>query len=183
MRFDVQILDESDAPVPGETVTNLTVDSVKVPLSLRFNGSYRWRVIARVDGVADTVTSLGRFTVDSGQNPPSTSLYQNFPNPFPRTDLGVTATRIWFDLTQESPVELGIYDMRGRLVRHLIPAPGCPAQVLKPNAYGRGTSDNPCVLTTWDGTDDRGRAMPRGVYLLRLRADGSSQILHIIYTP
>ena len=183
MRFDMQILDENDAPIPGETVTNLTVDSAKVPLPLRFNGSYRWRVIARVDGVVDTVTSLGRFTVNSGLNPPSTSLYQNFPNPFPRTDLGVTATRIWFDLTEESQVELGIYDMRGRLVRHLIPAPGCPAQILKPNAYGRGTSSDPCVQTTWDGTDDHGRAMPRGVYLLRLRADGSTQIRHIIYTP
>ncbi|MCK5653232.1 MAG: hypothetical protein KAJ42_17725, partial [Gemmatimonadetes bacterium] len=136
------------------------------------------------DGSADTVTSAGPFVVTSRSRPPKTILYQNFPNPFPRTDLDVENTRIWFDLANASEVDLAIYDVRGRLVRRLIPGPGCSSVRLEPGPYGReGTMPDPCVVLTWDGRDDRGRRVGPGVYLLRLKADGVEEIRRIVFWP
>ncbi len=75
-----------------------------------------------------------------------------FPNPFnPRVSLS-------WRLPAAGPVDLDIVDVRGRLVRRLLT--GAPV-----SATGR-------VL--WDGRDERGRAAPSGVYLVRIRAaDGT----------
>jgi hypothetical protein len=182
LHFDVQILGASGGSL--QTLTDISADSVKLVQSLDFDTPYRWRVIARAaNGTADTVTSVGAFKVSVDTLPPSTTLYQNFPNPFPRNDLGVNDTRIWFDLHDHGPVDLAVYDMRGRLVRRLIPAAGCPAVELGPGSFGRTPAGDPCIRTTWDGTDDQGHLMPRGVYLLRLRAAGTSQTRHIVFTP
>jgi len=71
------------------------------------------------------------------------------PNPFnPRTE-------IIFSLPQAGPVRLDIHDARGRLVRRLITGA----------TYAAG---NNAVL--WDGTDDAGRALPTGLYLVRVRS-------------
>ncbi|HEX9108274.1 MAG TPA: hypothetical protein VF832_13620, partial [Longimicrobiales bacterium] len=94
MLFDVQILDATGTVVPGETVSNIQSDSVKLPAPLDYNRDYSWRVIAKVGSIADTVTSLGTFIVTNSLHPPSTTLYQNFPNPFPRPELGARATRV-----------------------------------------------------------------------------------------
>jgi hypothetical protein len=185
MLFDVQILDAAGNVVTGETVANIAADSARVPLPLDYNRDYQWRVIAKVGSLADTVTSLGTFIVTNSLHPPSTTLYQNFPNPFPRPALGVRGTRIWFDLAAAVDVELAVYDMRGRLVSRLIPARGCGRITLPSGQYGKGrtTVTDPCVQTEWDGTDDNGHDMPAGVYLLRLRAGGETQTRHIIYAP
>jgi hypothetical protein len=128
--------------------------------------------------------------VTSAERPPATLLYQNFPNPFPRRDAGHTFTRIWFDLSERASVDLAVYDLRGRLVRRLIPAlPSCGAMMLEPGQYGREpveaqrTAGSGCVLAFWDGLDDQDRRMPGGVYVLRLRANGFEQVKRIVYRP
>ncbi len=164
-------------------------DSLALRQSLDYNAQYTWRVIAQAHDtsgavVADTIEAPGNFVISSDESPPSTTLYQNFPNPFPISQPEiVTTTHIWFDLRTNGPVELAIYDLHGRLVRRLIPAAGCPAQTFGPGTFGRLAGSDPCRQTTWDGTDDQGHQMPRGVYLLRLRADGTSQTRHIVYVP
>jgi hypothetical protein len=76
------------------------------------------------------------------------SLYQNHPNPF------VPSTTISFALPERGPVDLAIYDVRGRLVRRLIHGEAVP-----------GRND-----VMWNGTDARGRPVGSGVYFYRLSA-------------
>lgn len=69
------------------------------------------------------------------------------PNPFnPRT-------RIVYDLPLDGPVDLRIYDLRGRLMRTLIDS-----------WQGAGRHE-----VDWDGWDDGGRALASGTYLYQLQ--------------
>lgn len=185
--YDVEILsNETGIPVQP-ALRNITTAKVRVPQPLVPNVAYRWRVIARTKaGAADTVESRSPFVVTSETRPPATLLYQNFPNPFPRRDLGTTVTQIWFDLAEAAAVELQVLDLRGRRVRRLIPAAGCGTVTLEQGIYGRGlvgAQEDPCVLTSWDGRDDDGRAVARGVYLLRLNAGGIVQYRRMVFFP
>lgn len=184
LRYDVQILSARDGVVVQE-VPNLRTDTVTLPVPLAYNHPYLWRVIARSPlGVADTAESVGSFVVTSRVLPPTTLLHQNFPNPFPRPELGLNRTRIWFDLEEQSVVELTIHDLRGHLVRRLIPDRGCGRVVLAPGLYGREEEGEiPCVQTRWDGRDDSGRLMPRGVYIVRLSAAGRQFTRRIVFLP
>jgi hypothetical protein len=80
-----------------------------------------------------------------------TLLYQNFPNPFPAA--GSRVTCIWFDLNRTTSVSLTVHDVRGNLVRRLLPNASTP-QFMAPGRYGRATltADNGCdPAMTWDG--------------------------------
>lgn len=183
--FKVQVLSDRQGELI-QSYPGLRENHFRLPEALPFNQPLRWRVIAEArGGQVDTVTSAGSFIVTGETRPPVTILYQNFPNPFPRPDLGSWGTRIWFDLAEEAPVQLTLYDVRGRLVRRLIPGPGCPAQELPPGLYGRGEgpSSNPCVSFSWDGRNDNGAEVPRGVYLLRLRAGSVVKVRRVVYWP
>ncbi len=83
--------------------------------------------------------------------PVSFSLSQNFPNPFNPT------TTIAFEIPRDpgvrEPVNLAVYDIRGRLVRTLIDSP------LKPGRH----------IVAWDGLDDGGKKVQSGIFLYRLR--------------
>ena len=117
---------------------------------------------------------------DTGR-PPVTLLYQNFPNPFPTVES--RSTCIWFDLDRVSAVSLTVHDVRGNLVRRLIPN-ASTAQPFAPGRYGRaspssGTGCAPAL--TWDGRADDGAYAPRGVYLIRLRAGGTESIKKALF--
>ena len=117
---------------------------------------------------------------DTGR-PAITILYQNFPNPFPTADSRVTC--IWFDLNRTASVSLTVHDVRGNLVRRILPNAATP-QFLTPGRYGRSTptSDAGCDPTlTWDGRDATGSVVPRGVYLIRLRAGGDQSIKKAVF--
>jgi hypothetical protein len=185
LAFELQILDDREGEVllsyPG-----LAEEHHRVEEPLPFNVPLRWRVIAQArTGAADTVVSAGPFVVTGGENPPVTILYQNFPNPFPNPVEGVWETRVWFDLAEASRVVLAVYDMRGRLVRSLIPGPGCGPVELPPGVYGRedGPPSDPCTTFAWDGRDERGSTVSPGVYLLRLQAGGVVEVRRVVYWP
>ena len=183
--YDLQIINAQTGAVV-QTVNNLNTATVQSPTALVPNLSYRWRVIVRTQvGAVDTVRSLGVFVVSTNEQPPATLLYQNFPNPFPRPDLGITETQVWFDVTTETTIDLAVYDLRGRLVRTLIPSdPSCGQVTLQPGQYGRALTDTePCVRTRWDGRTAGGDLVTRGVYILRLRAGGEDQIKRILFMP
>lgn len=80
--------------------------------------------------------------------PEKFELHQNYPNPFNPT------TRITFALPDQSAVRLIIYDLLGRQVRGLL------AEEL-PAGYH---------AVSWDGTNDKGRAVSSGIYFYRLEA-------------
>ena len=74
------------------------------------------------------------------------NLARNVPNPFN------PATEISFDLPRDTDIELAVFDLAGRRVRTLEAGP-----------KGAGTH-----TATWRGTDDRGRRVASGVYVVRL---------------
>ncbi|MEP6692258.1 MAG: hypothetical protein ABJD07_13945 [Gemmatimonadaceae bacterium] len=143
---------------------------------LETNTSFRWAVTARLTR-GDTVRRLSTatFIVLEPGRPLATLLLQNFPNPFPTAAAGVTC--IWFDLHDASAVRLEVLDLRGNLVRTIVPSTAVPSP-LAAGRYGRGAvgpsgEGSGCdARYSWDGTAGTGRAVPPGVYLLRLSADG-----------
>jgi hypothetical protein len=96
----------------------------------------------------------GPTSIDSpgdrvGNLPKTFTLSQNYPNPFN------PSTTIQYDIAATSgtvPVEINIYNIRGRLVRKLVD------QEKEPGRY----------QVQWDGHDEQGRAVSSGVYLYRL---------------
>ena len=113
--------------------------------------------------------------------PAVTLLYQNFPNPFPTAASQTTC--VWFDLSSTSSVSLTIHDVRGNLVRRLLPNASTPP-FLTPGRYGRATEAAASGCNTayaWDGRADNGSTVPRGVYLIRLRAGGTQSIKKAVF--
>jgi hypothetical protein len=85
---------------------------------------------------------------DAGVETQVNRLYQNEPNPFnPRT-------LIRFSLARRGPVELTIYDVRGRAVRRLIDRP----------------MDAGLHSVVWDGADNNGHRASSGIYWSQMRA-------------
>jgi hypothetical protein len=77
-----------------------------------------------------------------------THLYSPFPTPF------VRSVAIRYSLATDGPATLRVHDLTGRVVRTLC------ASGMKRGTYS----------ITWNGTDDRGRELARGVYFCRLVA-------------
>ncbi len=83
-----------------------------------------------------------------GDLPLAPELALAYPNPFnPRTVLQ-------FFLPRSADVELAIFDVRGRAVRHL-----------SQQTYPAGWS-----AEAWDGRDDGGKVLPGGTYFCRFRS-------------
>jgi hypothetical protein len=82
------------------------------------------------------------------QGPLVTHLYSPFPTPF------VRGVAIRYSLAAEGRVTLRVHDLAGRVVRTL--ANG----VMRPGRYS----------LSWNGADDRGRELARGVYFCRFTA-------------
>jgi hypothetical protein len=124
---------------------------------------------------------IARPAVADTGRPAITLLYQNFPNPFPTPDSRFTC--IWFDLNRTTSVSLTVHDVRGNLVRQLLPNASSP-QFLTPGRYGRATptAESGCdPATMWDGRAADGSVVPRGVYLIRLRAGGTQSIKKAVF--
>jgi hypothetical protein len=160
------------------------LDTTYVPQrDLEANAPYRWTITARLPGTgqATVVASPVTFVVEDSAVTATTLLYQNFPNPFPQGT--VTSTCVWFDIERASTVRLEIYDLRGLLVRRLLPTAGAEER-LPAGRYGRPTTATAggCdERLEWDGTDGSGRTVPAGVYLLRFRADGVEEVKKILF--
>jgi hypothetical protein len=98
--------------------------------------------------VASDLVAVGPAPAAAGY-----ALHPCYPNP---TALGAA---IHYDLPQAEAVHLGVYDVSGRLVRTLVQGARVPA--------GKQTA-------AWNGRDDNGRVVPRGVYFYRLTAGAFS---------
>jgi len=177
--FDLFVLrTNSQTPIFGAGGIPDTV--FLLPIALEYNATYRWELVVHAGSDTSLVRSLGAFVVLDPTAPPATLLYQNFPNPFPGS--GQSATCIWFDLATASTVTLEILDLRGGVVRHLLPSSGIP-NTLPVGRYGRGAGGGTLCdpRLTWDGTADDGRTVPPGVYLSRFTAAGTTQFKRIVF--
>ncbi|MFA6109624.1 MAG: FlgD immunoglobulin-like domain containing protein [Candidatus Latescibacterota bacterium] len=105
------------------------------------------------DDVKVTVAQVGK----------SVALRTVSPNPFTPNGDGINdQTRFEFDLfllTAAVNVEVIVFDLTGRPLRHLVSL-----------ASGAGVRD-----LSWDGYDDDGNLVPPGIYLYRLSAESDTQ--------
>lgn len=146
----------SSGKFSGVNTATLTVNDAQ-PAD---EGSFRCR-ITKDCGVSTSGAALLTVVPDGLSPVPSTLpthlvMHAPAPNPFnPQVTMR-------FELPRETGLaELEIFDVAGRRVRVLA------ASALAPGAHE----------FTWNGTDDGGRRMPSGVYLVRLRA-GQEQAMH-----
>jgi len=125
-------------------------------------GAWSFHVSDNQLGAMGAINSWG-LTMEVAASDPSpagegpvqiTRILGNFPNPFnPRTVIS-------FELARTGPVQLNIYDLRGRLVRNLVASD-----------LIAGRHD-----VTWDGLDRNGKMSASGVYFTKLRADGTAKV-------
>lgn len=100
---------------------------------------------------ASLITSVANQ--EASPKPEKFTLLPNFPNPFN------PQTTIRYESGQNSNIKLAIYDIRGRLVKVLF--------------QGVQTAGEHSMV--WNGTDENGRIVASGVYLLKLQSNGFSQ--------
>ncbi len=85
-------------------------------------------------------------------------LYQNYPNPFNRS------TVIKFQLGRSGQAALRVYNINGQLVRYLV----------------NGSMKAGIHQYRWDGTDDNGIKVGKGVYLYKLSCDQYAETRKLI---
>ena len=178
-RYDVFVRrSNSDIPVDGAGgLTDTTFQPVR---PLESNVTYRWELVVHAGSDTSLVRAPAPFVVLDATAPPATVLYQNFPNPFPTPTQ--SATCIWFDLSRPGAAQLEVLDLRGGLVRRLLPNNAFPV-VLPAGRYGRGSAGGGLCdpRLTWDGKSDDGRWLPAGVYLYKLKVGGVIQFKRIVF--
>ncbi len=177
--YDFQ-LRRGAADPPLVSVPGLTDTAYQLTTPLETNATYRWQLVVHAGADTSLVQPPAPFVVLDANTPPATVLYQNFPNPFPTPARQETC--IWFDLAQTAAVALEILELRGGLVRRLLPSPDFPA-VLPTGRYGRGSPGGGLCdpRLTWDGKSDDGRWLPAGVYLYKLKVGGVIQFKRIVF--
>lgn len=180
-RFDVEIFRTDTREVVSRGL-GLDTMSYTPPADLELNTPYRWRVRSRLASDTATTESQGAFVVADSTVPPVTLLFQNFPNPFPNPAIGLSATCFWFDLAKSGTVRLEILDLRGHLVRHLIPpAFGDPlpaGRYGRPGPAGGGRCD---ASLEWDGRAEDGEYVLQGIYLAKLVTPDGTFFKRIVF--
>ena len=182
LRYDLTVrraaLQFADAP--AFSVAGLSDTVFQLPQPLERDAAYVWSLVVHAGTDTSLVRSQGVFMVVDGSIPPTTLLYQNFPNPFPA--VGRDSTCLWFDLAVPALVELAVLDLRGNAVRRFVPGPNFPG-ILPAGRYGRNGPGGPTcdARLMWDGRADNGRELPPGVYLYKLRAGGVIQFRRIVF--
>ena len=135
----------------GILVLDLTQPSS--PMVMAFFPTHRRLVsIDTTDGLVFAGDNSGGMWVFRMSTTPelqhSFALVRAYPNPFNRS------TDICFEVNQEGPVRIEIYDVRGRLVK----------TVYRDYTF-RGVNQ-----IRWDGADETGASVPSGVYICRVTA-------------
>ena len=134
-----------------KTVSAITDDDVRATLALYqekennqwVNSQRTWLSYENLQLVTESETAV----------PDEFALAQNYPNPFnPKTV-------IEFSLSEETNVNLSVYDLTGKLIKELA---NTPMQIGNYNI-------------TWNGTDTNGAKVGAGVYLYKLQTDNFSE--------
>jgi len=102
---------------------------------------------------SNTITWIVPTGEDNDQVPQNiTQLRQNTPNPFSPDNSRSAVTRISFNLAEDTPTRLAIYNCRGRKIKNLM------------NEYL--TAGNHEIF--WDGTTENGNPAATGIYFYKL---------------
>jgi hypothetical protein len=124
------------------------------PADIYYDWSNRLLVVPNFGSISHDFLPVEPLGIDgsavtgAGKPPINTGLHQNYPNPFnPRTV-------IHYALKDPGNVHLGIYNMKGQLVRELV--------------NGSWAAGNHAVA--WDGRNMMGEPVSSGIYFYRLRS-------------
>lgn len=97
--------------------------------------------------------------IDEGNIPKSFQLHQNYPNPFN------SETKINFAVPKDTSLSLTIYNILGEVIKTLISG-----------YYSAGT-----YSVTWSGTNNAGKRVASGIYLVRMTAGSFSETRKVMY--
>ena len=137
----------SDQLIPGSGTTNILHNYSFVDQDVEWDSRYYYMIHEISQSYDDTSkTYYGPIQVQTEAAPTKFSLYQNYPNPFN------PETQIKYEMTEESYVELIVYNIIGKKIKTLVDA-------RKPAGI---------YWETWDGTNEYGELMPSGIYLCKL---------------
>lgn len=114
------------------------------------SGLHKFR-LRQVD--SDGTTSYSNEISVTVEPPASFVLHQNYPNPFNPAFSANGGTQIRFDLSEEAPVKITIFDMLGRSVAEL--------------AEGEQTAGRHEI--NWNGRTETGQLAASGTYLISMR--------------
>ncbi len=139
------------APQEG-TWTENPVKYLKVPADLvppgpPYLNNYNFHVVPGGTGVQEP-------TMVDGTVPGDYALHQNYPNPFN------PETTIRFDLAQDGPVKIDVYNVTGQRVRRLV------------EADRQGGS----YEVAWNGRNDDRQLVPSGIYFCRMTAGQFTEV-------
>ncbi|MFO7669073.1 MAG: alginate lyase family protein [Bacteroidales bacterium] len=114
-------------------------------------------------GNSNYATSASAMTgiINGAGEVSSTQIHgRNYPNPF--------SDKTWFhySLSERSEVKLNVYNSQGQKVKQLVDS------IKEAGSYS----------TTWDGTDQEGRGVSRGLYFCRLQHSSSIHVFKVVYT-
>jgi hypothetical protein len=171
---DTLRVDISSNGVTWVPVERVVTSSAWTKVTFRIDDYVTPSILTRVRFIAEDVgtgsvveSAIDDFMVFEGETVTdapaprfTTRLLANVPNPFnPSTTMRVqvgAATRL----------QLRIFDVRGRLVKHF------PPRQVGPGLYQE----------TWDGVDDRGRPVASGVYLYEMTTphDRQARRMHLL---
>ena len=139
----------SSLDLSGASPDRLSIrdDELGVPLRLNFDAE-RKIASAGVSHLGGISLAIGDESWSIPEDPASVVLQQNQPNPFNPT------TTIRFVLHSSQEARLDVFGISGKRVRTLV------------NRHLTGGEH----AVVWDGTNERGIALPSGVYIYQLRA-------------
>lgn len=114
---------------------------------------YYWLESISMNGMVDTYGPVSLQIPDNGEGqspeiPLVYGLHSNYPNPFN------PSTTISFALEQASEVELGIFNIKGQLIKNLF------------KGY---VVENTTIYNEWDGRNESGNQIGSGIYLYQLK--------------
>jgi hypothetical protein len=96
--------------------------------------------------------------IEFGEQPSRFALHQNYPNPFNRS------TTLHYDLPENLPVRLTIFDLLGREVRVMV-------NEEQHSGYKK---------VKWDGTDQQGKPVATGIYLYQIEMGSYSSVKKMV---
>jgi hypothetical protein len=111
---------------------------------------------------AGKANSLGQVSIDVGTTPKNDQgiHVSAYPNPF-RGCVGIRCTLA----DKSKPITMDVYNIRGQRVKRLLDSRSLDAD----------------HTTTWDATDQCGRTVSSGIYLIKLQQGSLSQISKVLY--
>ncbi len=129
--------------------------------SVRFisDSDTTWQFSALTDASGNYAVSLSTSVDRENEFPADFALEQNYPNPFS------SSTVIPYALSEPSLAVVTIYDILGREIR---------TWTMKSHSAGAGQ-------VAWDGLDDSGKRVERGIYFYRLNSGGKIQVRKMIF--